>query len=51
MLVTGFFAYEHILVFKSLDNIDMAFFTMNGYISITFFVFMSLSIAYYYKLI
>ncbi|MGC8554527.1 MAG: UbiA-like polyprenyltransferase [Candidatus Acidulodesulfobacterium sp.] len=51
ILVTGFFAYEHILVFKSLDNIDMAFFTMNGYISITFFVFMSLSIAYYYKLL
>ena len=39
ILVTGFFAFEHYLVYKSLNNIDMAFFTMNGYISITFFVF------------
>ena len=51
VLVAGFFAYEHILVFKSLDNIDMAFFAMNGYISITFFIFISLNMAYYYKLL
>ncbi|MHB1698164.1 MAG: UbiA-like polyprenyltransferase [bacterium] len=47
ILVTGFFAFEHYLVYKSLNNIDMAFFTMNGYISMTFFVFIFASIAYY----
>ncbi|MCL4428022.1 MAG: putative 4-hydroxybenzoate polyprenyltransferase [Deltaproteobacteria bacterium] len=46
ILVAGFFAYEHLLVYKSLNNIDAAFFTMNGYISITFFVFISASIIY-----
>ncbi|MHB8232505.1 MAG: UbiA-like polyprenyltransferase [bacterium] len=46
ILVTGFFAYEHYLVYKSLDNIDMAFFTMNGYISMTFFVFIFASVVY-----
>ncbi|MHB1661742.1 MAG: UbiA family prenyltransferase, partial [bacterium] len=46
ILVTGFFAFEHYLVYKSLNNIDMAFFTMNGYISMTFFVFIFASIAY-----
>jgi 4-hydroxybenzoate polyprenyltransferase len=46
VLVAGFFAYEHLLIYRSLDNIDMAFFTVNGYISITFFVFISASIAY-----
>lgn len=46
MLVAGFFAFEHYLVYKSLDNIDMAFFTMNGYISMTFFVFIFVSILY-----
>ncbi len=46
ILVTCFFAYEHFLVYKSLNNIDTAFFTMNGYISITFFVFISASVIY-----
>ena len=46
ILVTCFFAYEHFLVHKSLNNIDTAFFTMNGYISITFFVFISASVIY-----
>ncbi len=46
ILVAGFFVYEHYLVYKSLDNIDMAFFTMNGYISITFFVFIFISVMY-----
>ncbi len=46
ILVAGFFAYEHYLVYKSLDNIDMAFFTMNGYISVTFFVFIFISVMY-----
>ena len=47
ILVAGFFAYEHFLVYKSLDNIDAAFFTMNGYISITFFVFICANVLYY----
>jgi 4-hydroxybenzoate polyprenyltransferase len=46
ILVAGFFAYEHYLVYKSLDNIDIAFFTMNGYISMTFFVFILASVVY-----
>jgi 4-hydroxybenzoate polyprenyltransferase len=46
ILVTCFFAYEHFLVYKSLNNIDTAFFTINGYISITFFVFISASVIY-----
>ncbi len=46
ILVVGFFAYEHYLVYKSLDNIDMAFFTMNGYISVTFFIFIFISVMY-----
>ncbi len=46
ILVTCFFSYEHLLVYRSLSNIDMAFFTMNGYISITFFIFIFASVAY-----
>ncbi len=46
VLVAGFFVYEHFLVYKSLNNIDTAFFTMNGYISITFFVFIFASVIY-----
>lgn len=48
LLVVGFFIYEHYLVFKSLSNIDLAFFAMNGYISATFFIFMLFSVAYNY---
>ncbi len=47
-IVTLFFFYEHLLVYKSLSNIDTAFFTMNGYISITFFIFITVSVAYIY---
>lgn len=46
VLVAGLFLYEHYLVYKGLDNIDMAFFTMNGYISMTFFVFIFISVIY-----
>ncbi len=46
ILVTVFFIYEHYLVYKSFDNIDMAFFTMNGYISVTFFFFILISVIY-----
>lgn len=43
-LVIGFFVYEHYLVYKSLNNIDTAFFNMNGYISLSFFFFITLSV-------
>ncbi len=46
ILVIIFFAYEHFLVYKSLENIDTAFFTMNGYISMTFFIFIFASVIY-----
>ncbi|HEC25247.1 MAG TPA: 4-hydroxybenzoate octaprenyltransferase [bacterium] len=46
ILVVGLFAYEHYLVYKSLNNINTAFFTMNGYISVTFFVFIFLNVVY-----
>ena len=46
VLVIGLFAYEHLLVYKSLNNIDAAFFVMNGYISVTFFIFIFASILY-----
>lgn len=39
-LVAGLFLYEHSLVSEhDLSKLDMAFFTMNGYISITVFLF------------
>lgn len=46
ILVVGLFAYEHYLVYKSLNNINTAFFTMNGYISVTFFVFIFINVIY-----
>jgi len=40
MVVAGMFIYEHSLVKeKDLSKLDIAFFNMNGYISITVFVF------------
>jgi 4-hydroxybenzoate polyprenyltransferase len=40
MVVAGMFIYEHSLVKENdLSKLDMAFFNMNGYISITVFVF------------
>lgn len=45
-LVIILFAYEHFLVYKSLNNIDAAFFVMNGYISVTLFVFILASLSY-----
>ncbi len=44
LCVLAFFIYEHYLVYKSFGNINMAFFDMNGYISLTFFLFITLSI-------
>ena len=43
-LIAGFFIYEHYLIYKSLKNIDMAFFNMNGYISLSFFLFITASV-------
>ncbi|MHB1679754.1 MAG: UbiA-like polyprenyltransferase [bacterium] len=43
-LIAGFFIYEHYLIYKSLKNIDMAFFNMNGYISFSFFLFVTVSV-------
>ena len=37
-----FLIYEHILVYKSLENIPKAFFTINGYLGIVFLVFVIL---------
>jgi 4-hydroxybenzoate polyprenyltransferase len=40
IIVTGLFIYEHSLVKEhDLSRLDMAFFNMNGYISITIFIF------------
>ncbi|MFH1703398.1 MAG: UbiA-like polyprenyltransferase [Nitrospirota bacterium] len=40
MIVAGLFIYEHSLVKESdLNKLDIAFFNMNGYISITVFIF------------
>jgi 4-hydroxybenzoate polyprenyltransferase len=40
MIVAGLFIYEHSLVKQSdLNKLDIAFFNMNGYISITVFIF------------
>jgi 4-hydroxybenzoate polyprenyltransferase len=40
MIVAGLFIYEHSLVRESdLNKLDIAFFNMNGYISITVFIF------------
>jgi 4-hydroxybenzoate polyprenyltransferase len=46
ILVICLFAYEHYLVYKSLNNINTAFFTMNGYISVTFFIFIFINVIY-----
>ena len=44
VLVSGFFIYEHSLVKeKDLSRLDIAFFNMNGWISVTVFVFTALS--------
>jgi 4-hydroxybenzoate polyprenyltransferase len=41
MFVTsGLFLYEHSLIKEDdLSNLDIAFFNMNGYISVTIFIF------------
>ncbi len=44
LLVTGLLIYEHILVKPNdLSKLDMAFFNMNGYISLTVFIFTFIS--------
>ncbi|MDA8172489.1 MAG: putative 4-hydroxybenzoate polyprenyltransferase [Nitrospiraceae bacterium] len=44
VLVSAFFIYEHSLVKeKDLSRLDIAFFNMNGWISVTVFVFTALS--------
>jgi 4-hydroxybenzoate polyprenyltransferase len=45
IIVAGLFVYEHSLVKPDdLSRLDMAFFNMNGYISVTIFLFTSLDI-------
>jgi 4-hydroxybenzoate polyprenyltransferase len=36
VVAAGMFIFEHWLVYKSLDNTDAAFFTVNGIFSIVF---------------
>jgi 4-hydroxybenzoate polyprenyltransferase len=39
-IIAGLFLYEHLLVKKDdLSRLNMAFFNMNGYISMTVFIF------------
>jgi 4-hydroxybenzoate polyprenyltransferase len=51
MIVAGLFIYEHSLIKESdLSRLDMAFFNMNGYISITVFIFTSVDYIFRYVL-
>lgn len=51
MIVAVLFIYEHSLIKESdLSRLDMAFFNMNGYISITVFVFTSVDYIFRYVL-
>ena len=51
MIVAGLFIYEHSLVKQSdLNKLDIAFFNMNGYISITVFIFTLMDYIFRYGL-
>lgn len=51
MIVGGLFIYEHSLIKKNdLSKLDMAFFNMNGYISITVFIFTLVDYIFRYRL-
>jgi 4-hydroxybenzoate polyprenyltransferase len=51
MIVAVLFIYEHSLIKESdLSRLDMAFFNMNGYISITVFIFTSVDYIFRYVL-
>lgn len=39
LIIASVIFYEHVLIAKSLGNIDKAFFTMNGYVSVIYFLF------------
>jgi len=39
LLISFFIFYEHILISKGFENIDKAFFTMNGRVSVIYFLF------------
>jgi len=50
MIVAGLFIYEHSLVKQSdLNKLDIAFFNMNGYISITVFIFTLMDYIFLYR--
>ena len=50
MIVAGLFIYEHSLVKESdLNKLDIAFFNMNGYISITVFIFTLMDYIFLYR--
>lgn len=50
MIVAGLFIYEHSLVRESdLNKLDIAFFNMNGYISITVFIFTLMDYIFLYR--
>jgi 4-hydroxybenzoate polyprenyltransferase len=50
MVVAGLFIYEHSLVKEDdLSRLDVAFFNMNGYISITVFVFTLMDYIFYHR--
>ena len=50
IIVAGLFIYEHSLVKQSdLNKLDIAFFNMNGYISITVFIFTLMDYIFLYR--